>query len=148
MSVPTKPSVVRDIFKPRSAQPLPTAISSGLSSKSTEKNETSSVSTSGVGTIDESVQTREACHVSQRREPKSPEHLEVPNTPTQRSSQLNIPEPPLQQPHYVQASSGVSALESSAPVHKRTPSIALCSVCRKQTILAHPGDKSPQWYVR
>ncbi|KAJ4365053.1 hypothetical protein N0V83_008669 [Neocucurbitaria cava] len=72
-----------------------------------------------------------------RPNPERPERTEVPNTPTQHSSQLVIPDSaPEDQPQYsVGAGFGtVSPLTKSSQSGSIASSTVLCSVCRKQRI--------------
>jgi hypothetical protein len=79
------------------------------------------------------------------------DHTEIPNTPTQRSSQLTIPSPLLNL-------HGSAAEEESLPVYSilhvepTTPErvtfgTVLCTVCHKQRLLAKSGNTTPVWYV-
>lgn len=84
-----------------------------------------------------------------RPNPERPERTEVPNTPTQHSSQLVIPDSaPEDQPQYsVGAGFGtVSPLTKSSQSGSIASSTVLCSICRKQRIFTKNSSDNVIWY--
>ncbi|KAI4936764.1 uncharacterized protein J4E92_001489 [Alternaria infectoria] len=95
---------------------------------------------------------------SQPLELKLLERTEIPNTPSQRSSQFDssIPEHSLeklpnarvsQQDTSTQDDEYALALDYLGHTQNQVPFTALCSGCRKQTALVKAGEKDAQWYV-
>jgi hypothetical protein len=81
----------------------------------------------------------------------TPERTEVPNTPTQRSSQLNILSPVLKIRDGAReeglGSDDESILVEPNPQPRSAPRTTLCSICKKLRILAKFGDANAIWYV-
>jgi hypothetical protein len=79
------------------------------------------------------------------------EVVEVPNTPTQRSSQLNMPEPIpiLRCDTDMEATSpnDNSMLFDPNPPVKTACTTTLCSVCQTQRVLAKKDNTEVLWYV-
>jgi len=95
---------------------------------------------------------------SQPLEPKLLERTEIPNTPSQRSSQFdssipehlseNLPNARVsQQNTSTQDDEDALALDDPSHTQNQVPFTALCSGCRKQTALVKAGEKDAQWYV-
>jgi hypothetical protein len=78
-----------------------------------------------------------------------PERIEVPNTPTQRSSQLNIPSSLVDlgcdATQEVVLRGGGSPYVEPTPPTRITFATVLCNVCHKQRLLAKSGIKSAVW---
>jgi hypothetical protein len=84
-----------------------------------------------------------------------PERTEVPNTPTQRSSQLNIPSPVLNThggasekvPGSGSGSDDESVLIERNPPPRSVPATksTLCSICKSMHVLAKSGNGNATW---
>ncbi|KAF1849601.1 uncharacterized protein K460DRAFT_399718 [Cucurbitaria berberidis CBS 394.84] len=89
--------------------------------------------------INSSKSGKDSQAIQQPNAPPILERTEVPNTPTQRSSQFDIPE---SAPKQRFADNSVASSDIGLPLtgpllfEKTTPLTVLCSICRKQRILA------------
>lgn len=152
---PTSHSVVREIFKPRFAPPAPgVALSDHLpktNSNTHFKPEPARLTTSATDSV-KLFKLKKASASSQPPEPKLLERTEIPNTPSQGSSQFenHMPKESFehlrdnhvpQQTHHMQDDGDALALDATTYVQKPTPANTLCSTCQKQDVLAKPGEK-------
>jgi hypothetical protein len=149
------------MFKPRHLRQAPNTIPSDRSSEVIPDTRVQSKATRIASTAaipDKLVRPKKMVAPYQPPEPKLLELTEVPNTPSQRSSQLDSSIPKKSFEHlrdaYVpqerySAHEDDDALALGGPRHVQdwAPSTAPCSTCRKQTALAKPGDEGIQWYV-
>ncbi|KAI4714575.1 hypothetical protein J4E89_000256 [Alternaria sp. Ai002NY15] len=98
---------------------------------------------------------RDVLGPSQPLEPKLLERTEIPNTPSQRSSQFdssipehlseNLPNARVsQQNTSTQDDEDALALDDPSHTQNQVPFTALCSGCRKQTALVKAGEKDAQ----
>jgi hypothetical protein len=87
--------------------------------------------------------------ISDQANPVGPERTEVPNTPTQQSSQLHIPSPLLNlrggaTQEDIVPSAGSLYIEPTPPA-RITFGTVLCTVCHKQRLLAKSGNTKAIW---
>ncbi|CAI9632760.1 unnamed protein product [Alternaria burnsii] len=155
-SVPasTSHSIVRDIFKPRYAQPAPRTASSNrlLENKSDTHVEPEPARlTTKATTAGKLIKPKKAPGPSQPPVPEPIKRTEIPNTPSQGSSQTDssIPEKSFrhlrrdqisQQSLHTQDDENALPLDTSVHVVMSTPSISFCSTCQKQGDLAKSAE--------
>ncbi|KAG9190488.1 hypothetical protein G6011_08576 [Alternaria panax] len=107
-------------------------------------------------TADKLIKPKKASGPPQPPAPKLLERTEIPNTPSQGSSQIenSIPEKPSgsfpdvhisQQYHYVPGDKDALTMEPLTNAQSHTPSTTLCSTCQKQSMLTRPEEKGVQW---
>jgi hypothetical protein len=159
--VPASHSVLTDIFRPRcvcqSSGVMPPSYLLETKPEIGAEPEAAHITPSAAIPV-EPIKPKEISCSSQLPEPKLLERTEVPDTPSQRSSQFenhipkkssgHLPNANSSQPyHHAHEDDGALTVDASDHIQQRTPSTALCLTCRKQTALARVGDKRVQWYV-
>jgi hypothetical protein len=151
---------VRELLKPRFAHRAPNAAPDRVPEVIPEKRvepEIALTTPSAAMSVNLN-KPKDVVGTSQPLELKLLERTEIPNTPSQRSSQFDssIPEHSLeklpnarvyQQDTSTQDDEDALALDDLSHTQNQVPFTALCSGCRKQTALVKAGEKDAQWYV-
>ena len=158
---PASHSVVRELLKPRFAHRAPNAVPPDrVPEVIPEKRVEPEIAptTPSAATSVNLNKPNDVLGPSQPLEPKLLERTEIPNTPSQRSSQFDssIPEHSSeklpnarvsQRNNSTQDDEDALALDDPSHNQNQVPFTALCSGCRKQTALVKAGEKDAQWYV-
>ncbi|KAI4640178.1 uncharacterized protein J4E78_010763 [Alternaria triticimaculans] len=158
---PASHSVVRELLKPRFAHRVPNAVPPDrvpevIPEKRVEPE--IALTTPSAATSVNLNKPKDVLGPSQPLEPKLLERTEIPNTPSQRSSQFdssipehlpeNLPNARVsQQNTSTQDDEDALALDDLSHTHNQVPFTALCSGCRKQTALVKAGEKDAHCFL-